>query len=1033
MIAPRIWTYSSKNLHCRSPRSMHQCRRLSEITQRRRLRIEDYSVGWVCALPIELAAATEMLDEEHLGLPQDGNDTNLYTLGRICEHNVVVACLPAGQTGTSSAASVATQMKSKFVSIRFGLMVGIGGGVPSAQSDVRLGDVVISQPHMQHGGVVQYDFGKTGVSGHFTRTGFLNTPPTVLLNALAKLRSNRFRGKSSLSVHLSAISHLPGFTYDSAGPDILFKSTYNHVEGPTCNLCSKNELVERAPRGTKEVVVHYGTIGSGNQVMKDGVTRDRLSSELGGILCFEMEAAGLMNSFPCLVIRGICDYADSHKNKNWQAYAAATAAACAKEVLSLIPVAEVTKTPRAQWFVPFARNERFVGRSHQLNELKAKLFEKNHCSKVAIKGLGGVGKSQIALELAYQTREKYPDCSIFWVPAASVETFEQAYLEIGRLLQVPGLADEKADVKKLIKRHLSQESVGRWLLILDNADDDDVWFKDGGSNSGPTPLIEYVPMSNQGSIVFTTRDQKSAIKMAQNDVIDVFEMDESVAVELFKKSLIDPDIADDHQTVSRLLDQLSYLPLAIVQAAAYINANGISMLDYLSLFEDTEENIIAVLSEDFGSEGRYRELKNPVATTWLISFEQIQRRDPLAAEYLSFMSCLGTNKIPMSLLPPAQPKKRVIDAIGTLSAYSFITKLSPNQLLDDQLFDLHRLVHLATRNWLREKNTLAVWTQKAIRRLVEVFPSHAYHDYKNKATWAAYLPHARYVLASNVRDEIAEKFTLLGRVGLCLLTNGKYSEAENMFYSAWEWRKRVLGQEHPDTLASMAYLAPTYIYQGRWKEAEELGAQVMEISKRVLGREHPSTLVNMGNLASAYSHQGRWKEAEELEVQVVETLKRVLGQEHPDTLINMGNLASTYGHQGRWKEAEELAIQVMETSKKILGAEHLATLNSMANLASTYMEQRRLKEAEELSIQVVEMRKRVLGLEHPDTLTSMANLASTYLGQGRWKEAEELFMQVTETRKRVLGQEHPSTLSSMGQPRGGVLETRTMEGGRRAV
>jgi nucleoside phosphorylase len=317
---------------------------LGNAQGRRRLRIEDYTVGWVCALPIELAAATEMLDEEHLGLPQDGNDTNLYTLGRTYEHNVVLACLPVGQMGNSCAAAVATQMKSRFASIRFGLMVGIGGGVPSAQSDIRLGDVVISQPHMQHGGVVQYDFGKTGASGHLTRTSFLNAPPTVLLNALAKFRSNRYRGKSNLSAHLADISHLLEFAHDNAEPDILFKSTYNHVEGPTCDPCSKDELVERTPRRSQDSIVHYGTIASGNQVMKDGVTRDRLSSELSGVLCFEMEAAGLMNSFPCLVIRGICDYADSHKNKRWQPYAAATAAACAKEILSVIPTVEVAKT-----------------------------------------------------------------------------------------------------------------------------------------------------------------------------------------------------------------------------------------------------------------------------------------------------------------------------------------------------------------------------------------------------------------------------------------------------------------------------------------------------------------------------------------------------------------------------------------------------------------------------------------------------------------------------------------------------------------
>jgi nucleoside phosphorylase len=310
---------------------------------RRRLCVRDYTVGWVCALPIELAAAMKMLDEEHQDLPRDDNDTNIYTFGRIGKHNVVIACLPAGQTGTNSAAAVAVEMKLKFAQIRFGLMVGIGGGVPKAESDIRLGDVVISQPHMQHGGVVQYDFGKTAPSG-FSRTGFLNTPPTILLHALSKLQANHKIGRNNIPIHLSTVSRLPDFACNNAGSDYLFESDYKHIEGPTCAQCSKDKLVERSQRPSQEIVVHYGTIASGNQVMRDGLIRDKLSSELGGVLCFEMEAAGLINSFPCLVIRGICDYADSHKNKTWQPYAAATAAACAKEILSIIPPAEVIKT-----------------------------------------------------------------------------------------------------------------------------------------------------------------------------------------------------------------------------------------------------------------------------------------------------------------------------------------------------------------------------------------------------------------------------------------------------------------------------------------------------------------------------------------------------------------------------------------------------------------------------------------------------------------------------------------------------------------
>ncbi|RYN39368.1 hypothetical protein AA0114_g11357 [Alternaria tenuissima] len=312
----------------------------------RQLRREDYTVGWVCALPVELAAAQEMLDEEHDTPQYDAHDTNLYTCGRVGEHNVVIACLPEGQMGTNSAAAVAVQMKSTFSSTRFGLMVGIGGGVPSEEVDIRLGDVVVSKPHKTHGGVVRYDLGKTTPSG-FERTGALNTPPTMLLNAVANLRARDMRGKGKLLEYLSKLNSLLDFTREAAGLDALYDAMYDHKGGATCKQCDVSHLVARTPR-RQPVVVHYGTIASGNQVMRSAAERDRVSAELGGVLCFEMEAAGLMHSFPCLVIRGICDYADSHKNKRWQPYAAGTAVACAKEVLSVIPAAEMAKTHTAE-------------------------------------------------------------------------------------------------------------------------------------------------------------------------------------------------------------------------------------------------------------------------------------------------------------------------------------------------------------------------------------------------------------------------------------------------------------------------------------------------------------------------------------------------------------------------------------------------------------------------------------------------------------------------------------------------------------
>jgi nucleoside phosphorylase len=313
---------------------------------------QDYTVGWICALPTEMTVAVCMLDDRHDSLPQPTHDHNVYTLGRIGAHNIVIASLPAGVIGITPAATVTAQMLSTFDSLRFGLMVGIGGGVPSKEYDIRLGDVVVSKPTGKYGGVIQYNYGKTVQGGRFERTGSLNKPPNVLLNAVASLQSKHMMEEPAMSKYLSEMmGRYPrlgaAFTYQGRHHDQLFEAEYDHPEeDPTCEHCDSRRSKDRFPRAPEDPVVHYGLIASADQVVKHGTTRDRLQRELG-VLCFEMEAAGLMDNFPCLVIRGICDYADSHKNKRWQPYAAATAAAYAKELLCVIPGNQVISTRMA--------------------------------------------------------------------------------------------------------------------------------------------------------------------------------------------------------------------------------------------------------------------------------------------------------------------------------------------------------------------------------------------------------------------------------------------------------------------------------------------------------------------------------------------------------------------------------------------------------------------------------------------------------------------------------------------------------------
>ncbi|KAL2812048.1 ankyrin repeat-containing domain protein [Aspergillus granulosus] len=303
----------------------------------------EYSIGWICALAVEMTAARAMLDHEHAKpTDQDPNDDNNYCLGSIASHNIVITCLPAGVYGVTSAAVVGTRMRQTFKSLKYGLMVGIGGGAPNEDADVRLGDVVVSKPSGGSGGVIQFDFGKEHGNGLFERVGSLNQPSEELLKALTYLETeNLMRGNQIPELLDSAYSRfpklVPRFSYQGQDNDMLFQPEYDHCgTGPTCDMCDSSRLVQRLPRKSTSPRVFPGLIASGNQVMKHGATRERLRKELG-VICFEMEAAGLMNILPCLVIRGICDYADSHKNKRWQPYAAMTAAAFASELLRALP------------------------------------------------------------------------------------------------------------------------------------------------------------------------------------------------------------------------------------------------------------------------------------------------------------------------------------------------------------------------------------------------------------------------------------------------------------------------------------------------------------------------------------------------------------------------------------------------------------------------------------------------------------------------------------------------------------------------
>jgi nucleoside phosphorylase/tetratricopeptide (TPR) repeat protein len=808
------------------------------------LELDDYTIAWVCALPLEAAAARAMLEKIH-SPPQQITDPNAYEFGELNGHHIVIAYLPNGAYGTVSAAAVVSRMCLTFPRLQFGLMVGIGGGVPSKRNNIRLGDIVVSKPGGKHGGVIQYDYGKAVQGGQFEPTGILNQPPQVLLTHMSQLEAKQITGgEDSISKIVGAVleqnpNMVERFSAPGQHTDFLFDSSYRHADKDSdCEKCDKERLVKRQPRDTRTPYIHYGLIASGDQVMKDSETRDRLARQ-HGILCFEMEAAGLMNELPTLVIRGICDYCDSHKQKQWQGYAALTAAAYTKLLLSAIPVCRASPSllenkPR-HWVVSLPRNPKFVGRQDEMRKLEELLTMRDGPRRVAITGLGGVGKTQVALEVAYRIRDRDKECSVLWVPCTSHALIEQTFLRFAEILGLQGV--KPADVKEQIKTYLSSERAGKWLLVFDNADDTEMWLS---ANDTAPALEDFLPQSEQGYILFTTRNRKLAMKLAPFNIIPIPDVDKGTAFQILEKFLEHKNLPKDDTTATALLEQLAFLPLAITQASAYIIENDIGLSDYLALLQEQEEVAVELLSEDFRDPGRYKDIRNPVITTWLISFNQIQHQNQVAAEYLSFMACISPRNIPQSLLPSHSTKKQTLDALGLLNAYSFTN----NQATD---ISMHRLVHIATRNWLKKKELFSYWIQKVACQIQEVFPD--YHHTKRKL-WRKYLPHALALIREDDFIKKEKRHTgLIQKIADCLTSDGRFHEAEALYKQLLEIDQHRNGPEHPDTLTSMANLASTYRKQGRWHEAEKLDVEVLEMRKALLGAEHPGTLTSMANLA----------------------------------------------------------------------------------------------------------------------------------------------------------------------------------------
>ncbi|KAJ5320611.1 hypothetical protein PENANT_c033G05358 [Penicillium antarcticum] len=711
-----------------------------------------------------------------------------------------------------------------------------------------------------------------------------------------------------------------------------------------------------------------------------------------------------------------------------------------------LPADQPEPRPEPLSTVPFPHDPDFVSRDELLDQIHEKSSIPG--ARIVLFGLGGVGKSRLAIEYCHQVWQQSPDTWIFWVHASNAARCEESLRNLADRAKVPGRQDRNANIFQLFGNWLQDGEIGEWILVLDNVDDDELLCKplatrieaqaDAQYYTSTRPPLRYLLESSNGSIIMTSRNKAVALEIAgdKKNLIDVQPMNTAEASVLMQKKL---DSSTEEEDLVLLVEELEFMPLAIVQAASYITHRSprCSASEYLEKLRQSDHQASKLLYHEGKHMHRDWQAKNSILLTWQISFDHIRRIRRSAADLLSLMSFFDWQGIQENLLrvqdaerdrEPLGSPEGVIDRsseehadsssdcdldddfesdIATLRDYSFIATGE-----DNMVFTMHRLVQLTVRTWLKSHGQEEQWKELFISSLCGEFPT---GEYENWDRCRSLFPHIRSAVLHRPKsqDSLRNWAALLYRGAWYAQECGNISTSKEMAEMSRKQRLKIGGAEDEDTLNSTAMLAVAYRLEGRWHEAEQLEVQVIETRKTKLGADHPSTLTSIANLAFTLWNQGRWEEAEQLEMQVIETRKTKLGADHPDTLTSIGNLASTLWNQGRWEEAEQLFVQVIETRKTKLGADHPNTLTSMANLALTLWNQGRWEEAEQLEVHVMETRKTKLGVDHPDTLTSIGNLAFTLWNQGRWEEAEQLFMHVIETSKTKLGAEHPSTLTSM--------------------
>ena len=600
----------------------------------------------------------------------------------------------------------------------------------------------------------------------------------------------------------------------------------------------------------------------------------------------------------------------------------------------------------------------------------------------------------MALEYAYRRcRDRAgptdPAWSVFWVHADTQTTFAQDYKTIARKLGLPG----KLDGEELLTAVREQiEALPRWLLVVDNADDLALFGVGSvshdtsyGQVQEPTTklasLYDYVPRGATGTVLWTSRDEQIVgTLVGPRQGISVNSMSAGEAMALLRTSRNKEVSKEEAEDAKRLLEELQQLPLAISQAGAYMRKTLMPLREYLSRLVDGKDRWRVLRMTEFDRHRRPN-LSNSVLETWSISVEHIRRDNEMAYAILHTIAYVNNQDIPHEIIAAAgmfgsagqegesrEDEDKVVEAVTRLREFSFLSLRRREG--GARSYEMHKLVQEAMRYRLdmTDPEGGGYFANAALQIMAGLFPE------RKRDKWAEcekYVAHAAQVGEwGKISKREVEVSDLLCRVSDYLYDRGRWREKEPVDERAFELRRQILGEAHPDTVRSIASLAATYHAQGRYDEDEAIQTKVLELRRQVLGEAHPDTIESMASLAATYHAQGRYDEAEAIETKVLELRRQVLGEAHPDTIKSMASLTATYHAQGRYDEAEAIETKVLELRQQVLGETHPDSLQAMHDLAITWNRRGRRDDAIALMDKCLELRRTVLGLNHPFTRDS---------------------------------------------------------------